>query len=177
MIFFGSASPAPSADWSRDDSIDRKTWPCSCAPGDLSKSAQAGVCVGVPGRGEAFSNAERRSQLGQLAFFVVDSTECCRRASPAQQKKPWEIRLHGCVSQLDLCPPKHLVPNDASLKVLSLCSSQSSSALSTMRDHSAVCVKKKNENVSEFLSSPLAPACDKSGKSCNDKGNVEARAE
>jgi len=47
-----SAGPAPRADWSRDDSLDRKTWPCSRGPGVLRKSAEASVRVGVPGRGE-----------------------------------------------------------------------------------------------------------------------------
>ena len=73
---------------------------------------------------------------------------------------------------LILYPPKHHVPNDASQKVLSLSSSQSSFALfHDQRPFRGV--SNKTENMSDFLSSPLAPTCDKLRESCNNEGEIE----
>ena len=61
----------------------------------------------------------------------------CRRPAHSIKK---ELPLDPV--SLTLYPPKHLVPNDAPQKVLSLGSSQFSSALFMMRENSAVCATK-----------------------------------
>ena len=67
---------------------------------------------------------------------MCDVTTCGRLAHSIKKELPLDP------VSLTLYSPKHLVPNDASQKVLSLSTSQSSCALFIMRHHSAVCATK-----------------------------------